>query len=134
MNRTSICSVTTGLTPPEVEPQLHITILGGGPAGLAAAFYARKSALSFAVFEASCEIGGNARTLRHGPFMVDTGAHRFHDRDPQSTRDVMALLGDDLLQAEIPSQIVYGNRFVDFPLSPLDLLQKLGARKVMAAT
>jgi protoporphyrinogen oxidase len=79
------------------------------------------------ILEAGESIGGNARTLRHGEFLFDTGAHRFHDKDEQVTRDIQALLGDDLLAAEKPSQIIYGRQRIDFPLSPLNLVRKLGA-------
>jgi hypothetical protein len=45
------------------------------------------------VLEAASAHGGNARTLRLGEFLYDTGPHRFHDRDPEATRRVEGLLG-----------------------------------------
>ena len=59
-----------------------ISILGGGPAGLAVAHYAKKSSLSFDLYEASEETGGNCRTIINGDFRFDTGAHRLHGKDP----------------------------------------------------
>lgn len=105
------------------EPVLNI--LGGGPAGLAAAYYARKSGLPFRVYEAGAEVGGNCRTLRWGDFLFDTGAHRLHDRDPEVTSEIQRLLGEELLRVHAPSQIHWKGRFIDFPLSPYDLLRKL---------
>jgi protoporphyrinogen oxidase len=112
------------LRPVEGVPRL--CIVGGGPAGLAVGFYARRKAIPFVLLEAEDSVGGNARTLRHGEFLFDTGAHRFHDKNEQVTRDVRTLLGDDLLLTEKPSQIVYGKQRIDFPLSPLNLVTKLG--------
>lgn len=108
-----------------------LTILGGGPAGLATAFYARRHGLPFRLFEAADVLGGNARTIWRGPFGFDTGAHRLHDKDPQTTDDLKALLGDDLLRIEVPSQIVDGERRLDFPLAPFDLLKKLPFRTLL---
>jgi len=102
-----------------------ITILGGGPAGLATGFYARREELSVRLLEANDTVGGNARTLRLGPFRYDTGAHRFHDKNAEVTRDVKSLLGDDLRRIDAPSQICWRGRRIDFPLAPYDLCRKL---------
>ena len=106
-------------SPPEV------TILGGGPAGLAMGMYGRRAGLHVRLFEAAGEVGGNARTLQMGPFRYDTGAHRFHDKDDRVTEDVQAMLGDDLRRVDAPSQICWRGRRIDFPLAPYDLLRKL---------
>ena len=111
----------------------HITILGGGPAGLAAGYYAKKNGLSFTIVEARERIGGNAITLRHGDFLFDSGAHRFHDKDREITRELRDLIGEDFKKIEVPSKIYYGGKLIDFPLSPLDLLKKLGLSTFMRA-
>ena len=105
--------------------QAPLTVLGGGPAGLATGFYARREGLDVRLFEAANEVGGNARTLQLGPFRYDTGAHRFHDKNDAVTADVKALLGDDLRRVDAPSQICWRGRRIDFPLAPYDLLRKL---------
>lgn len=109
----------------------RLSVLGGGPAGLAAAYYARRAGLDLTVYEAGAEAGGNCRTLRHGDFLFDTGAHRLHDRDPQVTAEIRRLLGDDLLEVHAPSQISWEGEWVDFPLSPYDLASKLPARTLL---
>jgi len=106
----------------------HLTILGGGPAGLAAGFYARKAGLDFTIYEAGEDVGGLCRTIRCGDFSYDTGAHRFHDRNPDVTRDIKELLGTELKKIAKPSQIWTKGRFVDFPLSPLNLIHFLGIK------
>lgn len=102
-----------------------LTVLGGGPAGLATGFYARRNGLPVRLLEANDAVGGNARTLQLGPFRYDTGAHRFHDKNEAVTADVKALLGDDLRRVDAPSQICWRGRQIDFPLAPFDLLRKL---------
>lgn len=111
----------------------HITILGGGPAGLAVGFYAQKQGLSFDLYEASHRIGGNCITLSHGDFRFDSGAHRFHAKNPDITQDMLALLGKRMPQIHAPSQIYSKHRFIDFPLTPLNLLRNLGAKELLVA-
>jgi len=103
-----------------------LTILGGGPAGLAVALYAQRSNIEFTLFERSDELGGLCRTLRCGEHLYDSGAHRFHDRDPEITREVRSLLGGDLLSIDAPSKIWDSGRFVDFPPTPLNFLFSAG--------
>ena len=104
----------------------HLTILGGGPAGLAAGHFARKTGLPFILFEAADRTGGNAVTFQEGPFRFDSGAHRFHDRDQAMTAEVQHLIGPDLLECEIPSVIFDDGRWVGFPLRPANLIGAIG--------
>lgn len=108
-----------------------IHILGGGPAGLAAGYYAKKQNLDFVIYEASDQVGGNCRTLQLDQFRFDTGAHRFHDKDPEVTAEVQHLLGDDLLQVDAPSEIFYEGKFYRFPLLLSDLVDKLETKTLL---
>ena len=105
-----------------------IQILGGGPAGLAAGYYAKKRGFDFVLFEAGSDVGGNCRTLRIGDFRFDTGAHRFHDKDPSVTCEVKKLLGNDLIHVDAPSEIFFEGQFYQFPLTLSDLAAKLDAK------
>jgi protoporphyrinogen oxidase len=116
------------------ECPFEITILGGGIAGLAAGYYAKKAGISFHIFEASERVGGNCTTFREDAFLFDSGAHRFHDKDPHITAEVEQLLGADLASVEAPSKIYYDGKWLRFPLSPFDLLQKLGVVKFAKAS
>ena len=111
----------------------QITILGGGPAGLAAGFYAQKQSLNFDLYEASDKVGGNCITLDYNGFRFDSGAHRFHAKDPDITQDMKELMGERMPQIYAPSQIYTQNKFIDFPLTPLNLLQKLGVKEIARA-
>jgi len=67
-------------------------------------------------------LGGLCRTLTCGPHSYDCGAHRFHDRDPDITRDIRELMGEELVAVDAPSKIYDRGRFIDFPPTPLNLL------------
>ena len=113
----------TSPAPPE------LTILGGGPAGLGVAYYARRSGVPFALYEGSLELGGMCRTLSCGEHLYDRGAHRFHDRDPEITLDLLDLMGDELVRVNAPSAIRDDGRFVDFPPTPLNVMFAYGVRE-----
>ena len=108
-----------------------IHILGGGPAGLTAGYYAKKQNLNFLIFEAGAHVGGNCRTLQLNNFRFDTGAHRFHDKDPEVTAEVKHLLGDDLLRVDAPSEIFFQEKFYRFPLTLSDLIGKLEVKTLL---
>ena len=103
-----------------------ITIIGGGPAGISCAYYANKHNIDFVLFEASNSLGGNCQTIKQNGFYFDTGAHRLHDKDLETTKIIKDLLGKGLKKINVPSQIFRDNKFIDFPLSPINLLYYLG--------
>ncbi|MBL4654668.1 MAG: FAD-dependent oxidoreductase [Bacteroidia bacterium] len=114
------------------EDKTNIAILGGGPAGLSAGYYARKNQLDFTLYEASEKTGGNAVTFKSGDFYYDSGAHRFHDKIPEVTKEVKSLLGDSLKEINVPSQIYHQGKYLDFPISPLNVIKNLGIRKCLS--
>ncbi len=107
----------------------EIVILGGGPAGLGVAYYAQRAGLPFTLLEGSAQLGGMCRTLSCGEHLYDSGAHRFHDRDPEITRDLLDLMGDDLARVDAPSAIRDRGRYIDFPPTPLNVMFAYGFRE-----
>ena len=105
-----------------------LTILGAGTAGLAVGYYAKKMGISFRIYEASEKIGGNSSTIRYKDFLFDTGAHRFHNRFPDITKEIIGLLKDNIKRIDIPSKIYSKGKFIDFPISPLNLFLSIGVR------
>jgi protoporphyrinogen oxidase len=93
---------------------------------LAAGFYARKSGRAFRIVEASARVGGHCVTEERGGFRFDRGAHRFHDKDPEITADVLALMGEEMIRVFAPSAIYDRGRFLPFPPTPAQLLSHLG--------
>tara|TARA_B100000575_G_scaffold292565_1_gene301326 strand:- start:12 stop:1340 length:1329 start_codon:yes stop_codon:yes gene_type:complete len=103
-----------------------ISVIGGGPAGLAIAYYAKKNSFKYEVFEANNYFGGNCITYKYNDFYFDSGAHRLHDKDKETTLIFKKLLKKDLKLINVPSQIFRNNKFIDFPISPLNLIKYLG--------
>jgi protoporphyrinogen oxidase len=101
----------------------HIVILGAGPAGLGAAFQlTRKNLVNVSVIEQSNKVGGSAGSFEHSGVQLDYGSHRLHPScDPEILNDIKNLLGNDLLSRPRHGRIRLLNRWIHFPLKPLDL-------------
>ena len=108
-----------------------IDILGGGPAGLSVAYFARKKGYDICIHEGSSTIGGNCRTIKIGEYSFDTGAHRFHDKIASITEEVKKLMGDDLKKINAPSKIYFDGRMIDFPLSFYSVMKNLKLSEIL---
>ena len=101
-------------------------VLGGGPAGLTAAYVLAKQARPAVLFEADDSVGGLARTVVRDGYRFDLGGHRFFTK----SREVEALwhevLGEELLVRPRLSRIRWRGRFIDHPLRAGDVVRKLG--------
>ena len=109
----------------------EIDILGGGPAGLASAFYAKEKNISFRLYESQKKIGGNCKTLTFDGCNFDTGAHRFHDKERIVTNTIKGLLKDDLILVNAPSRILWNEKMINFPLEPMNIIQSLSKKDII---
>lgn len=105
----------------------RIAVLGGGPAGLGAAWrLAKDGKASVELFESAPRFGGNAGSFLEGQIHCDFGSHRLHPAsDPQILDDIKTLLGDDLLLRPRHGRIRLKGSWIHFPLKPVDLATRL---------
>src|SRR5262245_3811705 len=105
----------------------RVAILGGGPAGLGAAWQlALHGKAKVTLLERNAWFGGNAGSFEWEGQRLDFGSHRLHPAcDPRILNDLKGLLGPELLDRPRHGRIRLGRRFVHFPLKPLDLLLRL---------
>ncbi|MFN6951984.1 MAG: protoporphyrinogen/coproporphyrinogen oxidase, partial [Albidovulum sp.] len=104
----------------------RVTILGAGPAGIAAAYALTKGKAEVEVLERAAVAGGNASSFQIDGIWCDYGSHRFHPAaDPEVLADVKALLGPDLLLQPRHGRIRLGGRWIHFPLKLQDALLRL---------
>lgn len=104
-----------------------IVILGAGPAGLGAAYQlARRSLAPVTVLEERESVGGLAGSFELDGVWADYGSHRLHPScDPRILGDLQELLGEDLLLRPRHGRIRLAQRWIHFPLKPLDLVMHL---------
>lgn len=102
----------------------RIAILGAGPAGLSLAFNLLKkykNEFEIVIFDKESMTGGiSASFTKHGLYF-DYGSHRLHPAvSPYIYNDLKNMLGDSLLTRPRNGRIRLLNRFVKFPLNPVD--------------
>ena len=101
-------------------------VIGGGPAGLTAAYELRKLGIPAVVLEKDQVVGGLSRTARYKDYRFDIGGHRFFTKVPEVEATWHEILGDGFLERPRLSRIYYGDRFFDYPLKPANALLGLG--------
>ena len=113
--------------PPKTAGDLpRVTVLGAGPAGIAAAYALTKGKAEVEVLERARVAGGNSTSFQIDGIWCDYGSHRFHPvADPKVLGDVKALLGDDLLLQPRHGRIRLGGRWIHFPLKLQDAILRL---------
>jgi protoporphyrinogen oxidase len=117
----------------EMEPAVHgvpaqahrqFVIIGGGPAGLTAAYELTKLGFSPIVIEKRDQVGGIARTENYKGYCFDMGGHRFYSKVPEVNRMWREVLEADFLRRPRLSRIYYRKRFFYYPLRPLNALRQ----------
>ena len=108
------------------QTEAPTVIIGGGPAGLTAAYELMKARRPFVVLEKSAQVGGIARTEVYKGYRFDIGGHRFFTKVDEVHRLWHEVLQDDFLTRPRLSRIYYKNRFYNYPLKISNVLQNLG--------
>ena len=103
-----------------------VAIIGGGPAGLTAAYELSRKGVPCVVLEQDGMVGGLARTVEYKGFRFDLGGHRFFTKAAVVNTLWRSMLGDDYLRRPRLSRIYYRGRFFHYPLRPLNIVINLG--------
>lgn len=107
-------------------------VVGGGPAGLAAAYrLTRQPGHEALLLERAPALGGLAAGFRHGDYTLDFGPHRLHpETDPAILADLQTLLGGDLEPRRRAGRIWLDGRFLPYPIGPRSVAG-LGPRRLI---
>ncbi|MBL8839286.1 MAG: FAD-dependent oxidoreductase [Alphaproteobacteria bacterium] len=103
-----------------------VTIIGGGPAGLAAAHEAQRLGAAVRVVERGLQVGGLARTVEFANHRFDVGPHRFYTTNDEVRRFFIDHAGGDVLRVRRLTRIRLGARYFDYPLTPVATALGLG--------
>jgi protoporphyrinogen oxidase len=107
-------------------PERQVVIIGGGPAGLTAAYELTKLNIRPIVIEKRDQVGGIARTENYKGYHFDMGGHRFFTKSREVNAMWHEILDGDFLRRPRLSRIFYRKRFFYYPLRPLNALKELG--------
>jgi protoporphyrinogen oxidase len=103
-----------------------VIVIGGGPAGLTAAYELSKIGVKSIVLEQGARVGGIARTEVYKGYRMDIGGHRFFTKVGEVEALWEEILGDDFLVRPRLSRIYYNRKFILYPLKFFNALSKLG--------
>jgi protoporphyrinogen oxidase len=101
-------------------------VLGGGPAGLTAAYLLGQAGSDAIVLEAEDQVGGLAKTVEVDGYRFDLGGHRFFTKSVEVDTLWHEVLGDEFLLRPRMSRIYWNKRYLDYPLRGPDVIRKLG--------
>ena len=107
---------------------IRVAVVGGGLAGLSAAWRLAEAGASVLLLEASGSMGGQVRTLRERQCVIELGAEGF----PATRETVPALAGaigfaeEIVPQRELPTLLLRGGRMA--PLAPGEGARRLGIK------
>ncbi len=103
-----------------------IYVLGGGPAGLAAAYSLTKQGHSVVVVEQDSKVGGFAKSIEYQGFILDYGPHRFFTKLAPVLAFWDEVLGREQVTVNRLTRIYYGNKYFSYPLKAFEALFSLG--------
>lgn len=117
-----------------------VMILGAGPAGLAAGFELLDSNISFKIIEKNSNVGGLARTLRHGDNYFDIGPHilcskeYIYDFNEEMYNLICDIFNDELIFYEDISKpyvekVMIDNNMYVYPIQLKNALLNVGLKR-----
>ena len=107
----------------------RIAVLGGGPAGVTAAWRLAEHGIATTLLERESALGGMARTTRRGPYAVDFGPHTFHIRQTEESRKIIETIrpffGPDPLVLTRGTRVLLHGKYYVYPLELMQVLTGL---------
>jgi protoporphyrinogen oxidase len=103
-----------------------VIIMGGGPAGLAAAYDLAKNEIANIVLEKDRQVGGISKTIVYKNYYFDLGGHRFFTKFPEVNELWQEVLAKNFRKTPRLSRIYYRNKFFNYPLTPMNALFGVG--------
>ncbi|MCB9832897.1 MAG: NAD(P)/FAD-dependent oxidoreductase [Planctomycetes bacterium] len=107
-------------------------VIGGGPAGLTAAYQLARAGRKVTVLEASDMVGGISRTAVYKGYRFDIGGHRFFTKIEPVQRLWEEILDEEFMSVPRLSRIHYRGKFFDYPLKAKNALRGLGIFNAIA--
>ena len=105
---------------------IYDLIIGAGPSGLTAAYELSDSDKKIHIIEKKQNVGGLAETKVFGEYRYDIGPHRFFTKNKEVYDLFLKILGEDAVEVDRKTRILFKNSYFDYLLTPLNALFGLG--------
>lgn len=109
-------------------------IIGGGPAGMAAAMELLKAGKDFLVIDKDSRVGGLSKTYEFKEkdglvFRTDNGPHRFYSKNQYLYDFIENLIEEDWITVERHSRQLIEGKYYDYPINAPQALKNIGFLK-----
>ena len=109
-----------------LKPGDRVCVIGGGPAGLTAAYQLQKAGACVTVLEGTDMLGGISQTAQYKGYRFDIGGHRFFTKYGPVQEFWEEILADEFISVPRMSRIHYNGTYFDYPLKAANALGGLG--------
>jgi protoporphyrinogen oxidase len=114
----------------EAASSCDVLILGGGPAGMAAAMELVRAGRHPLIVEKDAQVGGLAQTLRfeqpEGTYLTDIGPHRFFSKNKYLYDFIGDLLGEEWRKIPRHTRFFVDGKFYHYPVRLGQVLRNVG--------
>ncbi len=107
-------------------PPQQVAVLGGGPAGLAAAHELSRCGVRVIVLERAPWVGGLSMTWVRDGFRFDLGGHRWFTKKDWLQEWFLELMRGELVSVDRVSRIYFDGRYFDYPVRVMNVLRSAG--------
>ncbi len=116
-----------------INTKKQVIVLGGGLAGLAAAYELTRNDYSVTVIEEQDDVGGLARTFEKNGFHFDTGPHRWYTKSDMVNNWMLDFMGDEIIKIPRLTRIYFDKKFFYYPIRFKNVITGMGLIKATQA-
>ncbi len=101
-----------------------VCILGAGPAGISAAYFAQEKGLNVILIEEKSLVGGKGASRKIDNYIFDFGPHAYHPKTDAINQLISSHAGDEYLRLTVKMDLILKGQHLNYPLRLSQALRK----------